>query len=337
MKKIILISIANLLFLTVALAKGVTVKFGTVAPSGTPWAQTLEDIKVKVEKDSKGSIKIKNYLGGQLGGELEILDGIRRGRIQGGGLTSAALGAVINEMNVLEIPFIFESYEEADFILDNYLVEPFRKLFAEKGLIFVSWAENGWRNIGLKTKSVKRPDDLSSVKVRSQESQTHLAFWKKMNANPVPIAVPEVLSALQTGLVEGFDNTALFTLAAEWHTGIKFYTVTEHIYQPAAVVYSKKFWDGLKEDQRKILMGDGNALAPPSRLSVRALGDELTEVLKSSGIVVYTLSEAEKNRFKESVKNLDVELVKTLGGKSQEIFDLIVKGRAEFKAKGAKK
>jgi TRAP-type C4-dicarboxylate transport system substrate-binding protein len=318
-------------------AKGVSVKFGTVAPAGTPWAQTLEEIKAKVEKDSQGNISIKNFLGGQLGGELEILDGIRRGRIQGGGLTSAALGSVINEINVLEIPFIFDSYEEADFILDNYLVEPFRKLFEQKGLVFVSWAENGWRNIGLKTKSVKRPDDLSSVKVRSQESQTHLAFWKRVNANPVPIAVPEVLSALQTGLVEGFDNTALFTLAAEWHTGIKFYTVTEHIYQPAAVVYSKKFWDGLKDGDKKILMGEGNGLAAPSRASVRALGNELNEVLKSSGIVVYTLSESEKSRFKDVVKGLDTELVKTLGGKSQEIYDLILKGRAEFRSKGAKK
>ena len=86
------------------LAKKLSVKFGTVAPSGTPWADTLDEIKKKVDKESKGEIKIKNYLGGQLGGELEILNGIRRGRIQGGGITSAALGSVIPELNVLEIP-----------------------------------------------------------------------------------------------------------------------------------------------------------------------------------------------------------------------------------------
>ena len=122
-------------------AKNVVVKFGTVAPAGTPWADTLDEIKKRVDKESGKTIKIKTYLGGQLGGELEILNGIRRGRIQGGGLTSAALGSVIDEMNVLEIPFIFNSYEEADYVLDNFLLEPFRDLFKKKGLIFVSWAK----------------------------------------------------------------------------------------------------------------------------------------------------------------------------------------------------
>ncbi|MBT6326063.1 MAG: TRAP transporter substrate-binding protein DctP [Bdellovibrionales bacterium] len=312
-------------------AKNIVVRFGTVAPAGTPWADSLDQIKKRVEKESNKTIKINNFLGGQLGGELEILNGIRRGRIQGGGITSAAIGSVITEMNVLEIPFIFDSYEEADFILDNYLLEPFKKLFLKKGMIFVSWAENGWRNIGLKDKNVKLVSDLKGAKVRSQESKSHLAFWKKINVNAVPIAVPEVLSALQTGVVDGFDNTALFTLAAEWHTGIKYYTVTKHIYQPAAIIYSKKFWKKLEDTERKILMGPGNAMAAPSRESVRVLGSELLEVLKSSGIKVYELTKKERSAFKSSINGLEQEIVTLLGGKSQMIYDLIQKGRIEFK------
>ena len=318
---------------TSAFSKEIKVKFGTVAPSGTPWADTLDEIKNRVNKQSKGELKIKTYLGGQLGGELEILNGIRRGRIEGGGITSAALGSVIPELNVLEIPFIFDSYEQADFILDNYLLEPFRELFKKKGLIFVSWAENGWRNIGLKDKLVKKTSDLKGVKVRSQESTAHLAFWKKIEANPVPIAVPEVLSALNTGVVDGFDNTALFTLAAEWHTGIKYYTITEHIYQPAAVVYSARFWKKVNEAQKEILMGPGNKMAPPSRESVRALGGELLDVLKSLGISVYKLSKSERDAFKASVNGIEQEVVKSLGGKSQKIYDLIQKGKEAFKNK----
>ena len=123
--KILLIILA--LVSTSAFTKEIKVKFGTVAPSGTPWADTLDEIKNRVNKESKGELKIKTYLGGQLGGELEILNGIRRGRIEGGGITSAALGSVIPELNVLEIPFIFDSYEQADYILDNFLLEPFSK------------------------------------------------------------------------------------------------------------------------------------------------------------------------------------------------------------------
>ncbi len=314
-------------------ARDVVVKFGTVAPAGTPWADTLDEIKKRVENESGKTIKIKNYLGGQLGGELEILNGIRRGRIQGGGITSAALGSVIKEMNVLEIPFIFNSYEEADYVLDNFLLNPFRELFAKKGLIFVSWAENGWRNIGLKSKIIKKPSDLKGVKVRSQNAIPHMEFWKKVEANAVPIEVPEVLSALNTGVVEGFDNTALFTLAAEWQTAINNFSITEHIYQPAAVVFSSKFWKKLDEKQKKILMGPGNKMAAPSRQSVRALGSELIDVLKSSGINVYRLSFSERQAFKKALGNLQEEIVVKLGGESQKIYDLIVKGKKAFKNK----
>ena len=145
--------IVGLLFV-VALCAGnlvaqIEVKMGTVAPTGTPWADELNGIKKRVEAESNKAIKMKIYLGGQLGGENEILQGIRKGRIQGGGLTAAAVASVIPEMDIVEIPYLFDSQKQADCVLDNHLLEPFRQLFDEKGLTFVSWAENGYRNISI--------------------------------------------------------------------------------------------------------------------------------------------------------------------------------------------
>jgi TRAP-type C4-dicarboxylate transport system substrate-binding protein len=314
-------------------AKELSVKFGTIAPAGTPWADSLEEIKNRVGKNSNNQIKIKTYLGGQLGGELEIMQKIRRGNIEGGGLTCGAMASIIPELDLLEVPFLFESSEEADFILDNYLLGPFKELFEKKGFVMLTWAENGWRSLGHKSKLIKTPEDLKAVKIRSQESKVHLAFWKKLNASPVAIATPEVLPALQTGVVEAFDNTPLFTLAAEWQTAIKFYTVSNHIYQPAAVIYSKKFWDKLDENQRKILMGPGNGLAVEIRSNVRKLGDSLIEVLKESGITTYNLSMSEKEAFKKVASGLAEEAVKSIGGESARIYALIQEGKKAFKAK----
>jgi TRAP-type transport system periplasmic protein len=310
------------------------VKLATVAPTGTPWAQSLEDLKERIHADSKGEIQVKSYLGGQLGGELEIIQGIRRGRIEGGGVTAGALASVIPELDVLEIPYLFESYEEADFILDQFLYEAFQKIFEKKGLVLVSWAENGWRNIGTKSRTIRSPEDLKGLKIRSQESKAHISFWKRLGANPVPIAMPETLPALQTGLVEGFDNTALLTLSAEWHTTIKHFTVTEHIYQPAAIVYGKKFWDQLSENNRKIIFGNGNQLAIESRSAVRAIGNELIGVMKNSGIKVDSLSGDEKKAFQNAAKGLSEEIVKQIGGESQKIYQLIVEAKKKFKEAG---
>ncbi len=318
---------------TQAYGKELSVKFGTIAPAGTPWADSLEEIKVRVAKESGNQIKIKTYLGGQLGGELEIMQKIRRGNIEGGGLTCGSMASIIPELDLLEVPYLFESSEEADFILDNYLLAPFRKLFEAKGFVMLTWAENGWRSIGHKTKLIKSPADLKAVKIRSQESKVHLAFWKKLGASPVAIATPEVLPALQTGVVEAFDNTPLFTLAAEWQTAIKFYSVTNHIYQPAAVFYSKKFWDRLDANQKKILTGPGNELAKEIRSNVRKLGEGLLTVLKESGVSTYNLSASEREAFKKASEGLAEQAVKEIGGESAKIYALIQEGKKAFKAK----
>lgn len=326
-----LILIFSLIFST-AFAKDLSIKFGTIAPAGTPWSDSLEEIKTRVAKESSNAMKIKIYLGGQLGGELEIMQKIRRGNIEGGGLTCAAMASIIPELDLLEVPYLFDSSEEADFILDNYLLEPFKKLFEAKGFVMVTWAENGWRSIGHKTKQIKMPTDMKAVKIRSQESKVHLAFWKKLGASPVAIATPEVLPALQTGVVEAFDNTPLFTLAAEWQTAIKFYTVTNHIYQPGAVIYSKKFWDKLSEAEKKILMGPGNAQAAQIRSNVRKLGDSLITVLKESGVSTYNLNAAEKEAFKKSSQGLAEQAIKDIGGESAKIYALILEGKKAYKA-----
>jgi TRAP-type C4-dicarboxylate transport system substrate-binding protein len=314
-------------------SKELSIKFGTIAPAGTPWSDSLEEIKARVAKESNNQTRIKVFLGGQLGGELEILQKIRRGNIEGGGLTCAAMASIIPELDLLEVPFLFESSEEADFILDNYLLAPFTKLFEAKGFVMVTWAENGWRSIGHKSKLIKSPADLKGVKIRSQESKVHLAFWKKLQASPVAIAVPEVLPALQTGVVEAFDNTPLFTLAAEWQTAIKFYSVTNHIYQPGAIIYSKKFWDKISDADKKILMGPGNAQAVIVRSNVRKLGNSLIDVLKESGITTYNLTSSEKTAFHKSAEGLAQQAIKDIGGEANKIFELIQEGKKAFKAK----
>jgi TRAP-type C4-dicarboxylate transport system substrate-binding protein len=308
--------------------KEIVVKIGTVAPAGTPWSDELYSIKRRVEKESNKSIKFKVYLGGQLGGENEILQGIIRGRIQAGGLTATALAAAVPELDLIEIPYLFESSKQADCVLDNHLQEPFRQLFAAKGLVFVTWAENGWRNIGTKNKPIKTPGDLRGVKIRAQESKVHMAYWKNIGASPIQLSVPEVLPALQTGVVEGFDQTALMTLAAEWQTAIKYYTLTEHIYQPGAIVYSKAFFDSLTEDQKKILMGNGNGMAAGARRAVRRLSGQLIKSLEANNVQIIKLSAGEKAAFKNAAAGIGDQMVGRIGGQAGMIYAKIKAGKA---------
>lgn len=306
------------------------IRFSTVAPAHTPWSDTLEFLKRKVDSETRGELQMKVYLGGQLGGELDILKAIQTGKLEGGGITTASLAKVVPELELLELPYLFNSNEECDYILDEVVFESYKKLLDQKGLVLILWSENGWRSIGSKSKAIHVPADLKDLKVRSQESKVHMAFWKRFAAIPKPIAVNQVLTALQSGAVDGFDNTALFTLAAEWNNSIQHFSTTEHIYQPGAIVYNKKLFSKLHPSEQKLILESGKELTLKSRVAVRTLNQELMNLLKNSGISILTLSETEKDAFRQAVKGLDLELVKAIGGKSQDIFNQIQAGKAEF-------
>jgi TRAP-type C4-dicarboxylate transport system substrate-binding protein len=155
-------------------------------------------------------------------------------------------------------------------------------------LFFAS--ENGFRSMG-STFPIETLADLKGKKMRSQENTVHLECYKALGAAPVPIAVTEVLSALQTGVVDGFDNTPLFSFAASWHMGISHYSLTEHIYQPGIVVFSRKFWETLDPALQTAIVGTDPGeqrrdLAAKGRRGVRAIGPQLIENFKNSGIKV---------------------------------------------------
>ena len=147
------------------------------------------------------------------------------------------------ELAVFELPFIFESDAEADHVL-NVLRDRTAKILADHGFIMVMWAENGWHGYGVKGKGkcITSPDSLKGTKMRSQESSIHLETYKAFGAAPVEIPVPEVLAALQTGTVDGYSNTPLFSFATSWYTGIDTFTYTKHMYQTAVLVFSKKWF-----------------------------------------------------------------------------------------------
>ncbi|MCP4602675.1 MAG: TRAP transporter substrate-binding protein [Proteobacteria bacterium] len=313
------VAVTSCLFLTShgASAGGAefVIKLATVAPDGTPWANHLKDIKKHVEKESNGRIKMKLFMGGTLGGEVETVRDLRRGRLQGWGGTTAAIaeGASIPELQLMELPFLFESFEEAEHILDNVVQNDFIRIMEKKGFAFSQWHENGWRNFAVKKKPIHTIEDLQSIKMRSQESPVHLAMYKALGVQAESIPVPEVLGALQTGMVDGFDNTPLFSAATGWYEGIKYYTISQHIYQPGMVIYSKKFMDKMPEDLRKLVLGDARKEAAKGRKLVRAMRADILKNFREAGITIYEMTPAERQAFIKRTRSVHSEFENIVG------------------------
>lgn len=327
------------LVLDVAAAKAeepIVLKLATIAPDGTPWAETMAAYKKRVEAESKGRVRIKAFLGGTLGDENSTVAETRRGTIALWGGSTAALGSVVPEMQLLELPYLFHDEAEADYILDEVLFEDFKKLLESRGYVLLFWAENGYRSVGSKHGFVKSLDDLKGRKFRSQESSVHLDTYRALGASPVPISATEVLSALQTGVVDGFDNTPLFAFAASWYQGVKYYTVTNHIYQPAAVLISKKVFDELPADLQKIVVGDSRRQAKEGRVGVRALTPYLIQNFENAKVAVHHSTAAEKAAFAKATLPVHQQFVKGEGKSAAKMYEKAMKALEARRAKAKK-
>ncbi|HCH63430.1 MAG: C4-dicarboxylate ABC transporter substrate-binding protein [Deltaproteobacteria bacterium] len=284
-----------------------TMAFGTTAPDGTPWSDQLVDLKKRIEKDSGGRIAVKMFLGSSLGSEVEMVEELAggRGRIQAGGFSTAAVGQALDLpiLELPELPFLFNTTAEADAILDDVLYAPVDAALKTKGVVLYTWAENGWRSFATKGETgVRTPADLAAYKMRSQESDVHLNMYEALGVQAVKKPVAEVLPALKTGIVSGFDNTPLFSLAAGWINAASHYTLSKHIYQPAAIVYGKSFYDGLPEDLQTLVMANRKQEAGRGRTGVRALEAQLLSAISESGVEVIELNKEERGAFRKACR-----------------------------------
>ncbi len=272
-------------------------KIATVAPEGTPWEKQLRDLKRHVESKSGGRIQVRMFMGGSLGGEKALVRRTAQGSIQCFAGSTAALGSLVPELNVIEAPYIFSSAEEADAKLDGAAKPIVQSAVDARGFHFGFWAENGFRSWFTKDTPIRAPSDLEGLRMRSQEAPVHLETYRAFGANPVPIDVTNVLTSLQTGVVDGFDNTPLFAFATSWYQAANHLTLSRHSYQPGIVVYSKTWYESLPEDLQGILDSIPQSLVVSGRQGVRQMEPILLRNLARRGITIHEPTAAERAAF----------------------------------------
>ncbi len=308
-------------------------KIATVAPDKTPWADLLKDYKKNVEAASKGRIKVRIFLGGTMGDENETVSMTALGELSGVGASTGAVASLVEELNAIEIPFLFNNANEADYVLDKFLLAPMEELFKKKGLVLVMWSENGFRHFGAGF-PIKKPSDLKGKKMRSQENYVHIAMWKAFGASAEAIPTTEVTTALKTGSVNGFDQALLYMVAGAWHTSIKHMTLSAHIYQPAVIAFNKKWFDSLPPDLQKIVIDEGRKIVRGGRAAIRKMNPKLVDIVKKAGVTITTLTDAEKAEFVKTTAGVKGKVV-AKSTSSKNIVELIDKGLAEYRAKAS--
>jgi TRAP-type C4-dicarboxylate transport system substrate-binding protein len=300
---------------------------GTVAPGGSPWAEQLQRFKADVQEKSGGRMKVKLRLG--RGNERSLARRVQMGSMQAFAGSVGGMSSIVREVNVIEAPYVFETFAIADKALDNpEVIAQVKKVLSKRGLVFGIWAENGYRSY-FSSQKIRKPSDMKGVRFRSQESMVHVETYEAFGATPVPIDNGNTLMSVQTGVVDGFDNTPLFAMAASWYQGLKegerHIFLSRHCYQPALLVYSKKWFETLPKDIQKILTTMPHDLTVWGRDQVRKIEPVLLKNLKRYGYEIYEPTPEELALFKAAQKDVPDRVAKEMGPEGVALLKAIRK------------
>lgn len=295
-------------------------RLATVAPEGTPWEKQLRRLKDHIESESGGRIRVQMFMGGSLGGEKALVRRTAQGSFQAFGGSAAALGTLVRELDVIEAPYLFEDAAAADRALDGPAKALVASAVEQRGFVFGLWAENGFRSWFTKERPIRQPSDLNGLRMRSQESEVHLQTYRAFGASPVAIDVTNVLTSLQTGVVDGFDNTPLFAFATSWYQGAEHLNLSQHSYQPGIVVYSKSWFDDLPADLQEVLTSVPAEITTDGREQVRRMDPILIRNLERAGLTVHRPTAAERAAFAKIGRPVQDRVARRAGARGRALL-----------------
>ncbi len=222
-------------------------KVASVAPDGSVWAQRFQDFIKEVETKSGGDIGFRVYLGGSMGDDRSMYRKMQVGQLHGGGFTMTGIGAVVPDFRVMGIPFLFRSYDEVD-VVRKGLEPSFKKAFADKGLEFLAFTEVGFVYT-MSTAPITTMAQLQSGKCWLPEGDPVSAeFFAAVGVSPIPLTIPDVLTSLQTGMIDTVFNGLYGSIVLQWFTKAKFVSDSPFGYAYGAFLLDRRQFAKLPAD-----------------------------------------------------------------------------------------
>jgi TRAP-type C4-dicarboxylate transport system substrate-binding protein len=279
----VLISTLVWVMMTTIVVAQTIIKFATVAPEGSTWMNVMTEFSQAVSTQTNGEIKFKLYPGSQSGDELVVLRKIRIGQLHSAGFTGVALGEILPEVRILDSPFLFRSYAEVDYITSK-LFDYFSTKFEEKGFILLGWAEVGFVYV-FTTKPVYGVQDLSGVKMWMWEGDPVAeATFKSIDISPIPLSITDVLTSLQTNLINGVYISPLACIALQWYSKLKYMLELPLADANGAVLLVKSQYDKLETGQQEILRNLARQYFGKLTALSRENNAQSLEIIKKAGI-----------------------------------------------------
>jgi TRAP-type C4-dicarboxylate transport system substrate-binding protein len=260
-----------------------TLKIATLAPPGSSWMKAFEKAKRTIEKETNGEVTLKIYPGGVMGDESAMVRKMRTGQLDGGAVTSVGLGIIEKQILVLQLPMTFRNHKELDYVRDK-MSDTFKKMLSDKGFTLLTWGDVGFNYLFSQT-PIKRPADLKKTTpwVWDADPITK-AVMEVMNVNAVPLGVPDVLTSLQTGVIDTFLNSPYGAVALQWYTKAKYVTNLRLAVVIGGVVMTKKAMNELPEGHRKVVLDTFDSAGKTLLTQIRKDNAQAIKTIEKTGI-----------------------------------------------------
>ncbi len=205
-----------------------------------------------IEKGTQGRYKCQQFPNSALGGEREMIEAVQLGTLDVVNTSTGPVGNFVPEVKIVDIPFLFRDYDHARKVMDGPIGQDILTKFPSKGLVALSWTENGFRHMTNNKRPIVKPDDAAGLKMRTMENKVHMDGYRAFGIQPTPMAFPEVFGALQQGTVDGQENPIPVILASKFSQVQKYLSLTGHVYSPALLITSPRVMNKLSDADKKV-------------------------------------------------------------------------------------
>lgn len=273
---------------TAVLAK-TKLKLAESLPVGFPNTDALFEMAEHLKVASKGEITMDVYPGGQLGNEKETVEQTQLGAIQLSRVNSLVIATIVDELNVLALPYLFSDTDHMERFIDSPLGDEMLALIDQhpsSRLIGLTWMGAGARSMLTTKKKIEKPTDLQGQKIRVIANPILADTVAAMGASGVPLGFGDVFAGLQTGMLDGAEGSAPTLVSASFHTVAKHYSRTEHVIVPDVLVMSRRAWDRLSADEQKLVRQSAKEAEKRQRELWHVAEEKAKETMKAAGVEI---------------------------------------------------